>query len=303
MQPARLAPKKSLGQHFLHDANIARNIVALLAPTADDLVVEIGPGEGVLTALLAATGARVIAVDVDVRAVALITSRIAAEQWTNVEVLHADILALDLAALARARGARLRVIGNLPYYITSQILFALYDAHPHVRDAVVMMQREVADRITAPPGTKECGILSVVTALHARVAVSFLVSPNVFTPKPRVWSRVLHLDMQMARDVDAHTYTVFRRLVRDAFGLRRKTLLNSLRHAGYDITALQRDALAAPLLGKRPEALALDDFLALSHVATKTDEGVRPPMPAKLATERRLDADEQDSGAEDGCED
>lgn len=293
MQPARLAPKKSLGQHFLHDANIARNIVGLLAPTADDVVVEIGPGEGVLTALLAATGARVIAVDVDPRAVALITDRIAAERWTNVEVLHADILTLDLATLARTRGTHLRVIGNLPYYITSQILFALYDAHPHVRDAVVMMQREVADRITAAPGTKECGILSVVTALHARVAGSFLVSPNVFTPKPRVWSRVLHLDMQMAREVDAHVYVVFRRLVRDAFGLRRKTLLNSLRHAGYDITAIEADAHAASLLGKRPEALALDDFLALARVATKVDEGAHRPFDRRAHTA---------AGQEDGCD-
>ena len=277
MHSARLAPKKSLGQHFLHDPNIARNIVALLAPAPGDTVVEIGPGEGVLTALLAATGAHVLAVDVDPRAVALIADRIAAEQWTNVDVLHADILTLDLAALARERGTRLRVIGNLPYYITSQILFALYDAHPHVRDAVVMMQREVADRLTAQPCTKEYGILTVVTSLHARIAGSFLVSPNVFTPKPRVWSRVLHVEMRDDVAADTTAYRVFRRLVRDTFGLRRKTLLNSLRHAGYDTDACRADARTDTLLGKRPEALTVDDFMTLARVVSTTDEGVRHP--------------------------
>ena len=192
MHTAPYFPKKSLGQHFLHDGNIARNIVAQLDPRPEDHVLEVGPGPGVLTRLLAASGCHLVAADVDARAVEELRAIFPAGDFPRVELLHADILSLDPMTLLPPGAAKLRVIGNLPYNITSQILFRLFDFHDAVSDAVVMMQREVAERILAPEGNKEYGILSVVTQTHAAVRRCFHVSPNVFTPKPKVWSTVLH---------------------------------------------------------------------------------------------------------------
>ncbi|MBE0645937.1 MAG: ribosomal RNA small subunit methyltransferase A, partial [Bacteroidetes bacterium] len=188
--------------------------------------------------------------------------------------LHADILSVDLRTLTAEYGGPLRVIGNLPYNITSQILFHIFDQPETVRDAVFMMQREVAERIIASPSCKEYGILSVITQTHAAVRRCFNVSPNVFTPKPKVWSSVIHVRLENERLAEIKNYSFFRRLVKATFGQRRKTLSNSLKQ--LEITRDILPAEAAAFLSQRPEQLSVGDFITLSnliedHVGTRKD--------------------------------
>ncbi|MBR9976470.1 MAG: ribosomal RNA small subunit methyltransferase A [Bacteroidetes bacterium] len=268
MRYAPYIPKKTLGQHFLHDANIARNIVAALDPLPGDVVLEIGSGTGVLTALLAERGCRLIAMDIDARAVEVLQERFPEERYPHVRVMQQDVLSLDLKAMAEEYGAPLRLIGNLPYNITSQILFHIFDRHDAVRDGIFMMQREVAERIIAAPGCKEYGILSVLTQTHASVRRCFNVSPNVFTPRPNVWSSVLYLRMENDRLAQIRNYSFFRRLVKATFGQRRKTLSNSLKQLGI----MPGDATnAAAFLSLRPEQLTITDFSTLSNLINAYD--------------------------------
>ncbi|MFZ1730269.1 MAG: 16S rRNA (adenine(1518)-N(6)/adenine(1519)-N(6))-dimethyltransferase RsmA [Bacteroidota bacterium] len=267
-------PKKSLGQHFLHDMNIARNIVAQLDAQPDDTVLEIGPGQGVLTGLLYDTGCSLIAADIDQRAIEALSDIFPAEAYPRLLPLHANVLTMDLRELSAEHKAPLRVIGNLPYNITSQIFFHIFDQPEAVRDAVFMMQREVAERIIAKPHCKEYGILSVLTQTHAAVRRCFNVSPNVFTPKPNVWSSVIHVQIEHDRLAKIKNYSFFRRLVKATFGQRRKTLSNSLKQLGFTRESLPSDAV--PFLSQRPEQLAVGDFIMLSnliedHVGTRKE--------------------------------
>lgn len=263
-------PKKSLGQHFLRDANIARNIVALLDVCESDTVLEIGPGPGALTDLLLATPARhILALEIDGRAVEELRARYAGEP--RIEVIHADVLETDIAPLAASAGSPLRVLGNLPYNITSQILFHMFASHASVRDCVFMMQREVAQRIAAHPNSKEYGILSVMTRLHADARIAMPVSPNVFRPRPAVWSAVMHFtfhETQLARVRDPE---LLRRVVRAAFGKRRKILSNALKDIGLE--AASAPAAVIPYLQARAEQLALDDFIIVTNALH--DAGLR----------------------------
>ena len=269
MRKAPYQPKKSLGQHFLHDGNIARNIVSALDPRDGDHVVEIGPGPGVLTALLAERELRLTAVEVDARAVDALRERFPTESHQGMQVLHEDVLRCDFEALAEGRPRSLRLIGNLPYNITSQILFHAFEQQSVITDAVFMMQREVAERLLAGPGGKEYGILSVITGAHATVRKCFHVSPNVFVPRPKVWSTVVHFDLRENRLGEIENYSFFRMLVKATFGQRRKTLGNSLRQLD-----IERDALPPEVgayLPLRPEALSVGEFITLSNLLAAYD--------------------------------
>lgn len=251
-----IQPKKSLGQNFLRDPNTVRKIADALGAPPDAPVVEIGPGTGAMTEVLAARYDRLTALEVDARAVDHL-----AETLPGVDVRLADVLEADWAALAAelAPGDRLWVIGNLPYYITSPILFGLLDARDHLARAVVMMQKEVAERLVAAPRTKAYGILSVQTQLWSRPTLLFEVSRNVFFPKPDVTSAVVALDFDgEAPDVDAEA---LRTVVRTAFNQRRKTLRNSLKAVAAEAGREVPEAVA----GKRAEELTPEDFVALTH--------------------------------------
>ena len=215
-------PRKSLGQNFLTDPNVARKIVGALRAGPEASLVEIGPGQGALTGLLMERYPKLTALEVDARAVALLR-----ERFHGLDVRHADVLTVDWAALAEEKGGPLHVIGNLPYNITSPILFGLLDAHTHVREAVLMMQLEVAQRLVAVPRTKAYGILSVAVQLYAKPELLFRVSKNVFFPKPDVTSAVVRLDFSQMREPDVDP-AFLRQVVRTAFNQRRKTLRNSL---------------------------------------------------------------------------
>ena len=173
-----ISPKKSLGQHFLRDANIRDKIIALLDAGSADPVVEIGPGTGALTGHLAAKFPLFEAVEIDSRAVAHLN-----EELPQLQVHHCDVLKYNWEAHGNRVGKKIHVIGNLPYYVTSQVIFRLLDAHKHIAEAVLMMQREVAERLVALPQTKAYGILSVAVQQLAVPKLAFRVSRNVFFPK------------------------------------------------------------------------------------------------------------------------
>jgi 16S rRNA (adenine1518-N6/adenine1519-N6)-dimethyltransferase len=249
-----LAPKKSLGQHFLRDPNTIRKIADALEAPAEAAVVEIGPGMGALTGELARRFENLLAIEVDQRAVEYL-----AESLPEVEVRHQDILEIDWAQLAAEKGEDLWVIGNLPYNITSPILFGLLDARTHFRRALVMMQKEVAERLVAEPRTKAYGILSVQTQLWSRPRLLFHVSRNVFFPRPDVESSIVSLDFDSpAPQVNPEA---LRRVVRTAFNQRRKTLRNALRGVANE---KGRDVPPA-LAGKRAEELAPEEFVGLTE--------------------------------------
>ncbi len=253
--PQAPRPRKSLGQNFLQDPNTIGKIVGALRAGPEDPVVEIGPGTGALTGPLLARHPRLTALEVDERAVAYLQAA-----YPRLDVRHTDVLAADWAALvAEKGGGRLYVIGNLPYHITSPILFGLLDARRHLREAVVMMQREVADRLVAAPRTKAYGILSVILQLYARPERLFNVSRNVFYPRPDVTSTVVRLHFGEAEpEVD---YDALREVVRAAFNQRRKTLRNSLRRW----TEASGAALPEGWEGRRAEELTPAEFVLLTR--------------------------------------
>ena len=245
-----LRPRKSLGQNFLVDPNTVRKIVDAVRAPDGAQVVEIGPGTGAMTAELLARYPDLVAVEIDDRAVALLKERL-----PGLDIRHADVLDVDWTALAAGRAVY--VVGNLPYYITSQILFGLLDRHEVVSEAVLMMQLEVAERLVAVPRTKAYGILSVMTQLFADPEILFRVSKHVFRPKPDVTSAVIRLKLKA--DVPVVNMETLRGLVRTAFNQRRKTLRNSL-GLYFEERALTMPEGFAPL---RAEELSPADFVEL----------------------------------------
>ncbi|MEW6511109.1 MAG: 16S rRNA (adenine(1518)-N(6)/adenine(1519)-N(6))-dimethyltransferase RsmA [Bacteroidota bacterium] len=256
----RITPRKSLGQNFLRDENIARKIIAAIDPRADDCLLEIGPGDGVLTRHLAGRVRMLTVVDVDPRVTSALRDQFAG---TGVTVIEGDILDTDLAALATSCGGPLRVVGNIPYNITSPILFHVLDNRRHVVDVTLMVQREVARRMTARCGSPDYGILSVFCSYWADTKLLFEVSPHVFRPEPKVTSAVVQLRMRSAPETPAHDEELFRVMVRTVFGKRRKTLRNSLAY----LPALEGHPLPPlPFMDRRPEELTVHELVELSNL-------------------------------------
>ncbi len=251
-----LRPKKSLGQNFLVDPNTVRKIVDALDAPPDAPVIEIGPGTGAMTALLMERYERFAAIEIDQRAVEHLK-----ESLPGLDVRQADVLEVDWAKLASELGGDVTVIGNLPYYITSQILFSLIDGRRAVSRCVLMMQLEVAERLVATPRTKAYGILSVITQLYAQPELLFRVSRNVFVPRPDVTSAVVRLTFGVDDPHPDVNDALVRRVVRTAFNQRRKTLRNSLRRVTDDVGVELPDPWAA----LRAEELTPSDFVALAR--------------------------------------
>jgi 16S rRNA (adenine1518-N6/adenine1519-N6)-dimethyltransferase len=229
MHPLR---KPKLGQNFLVDDQARYRIADALGDISGRTVVEIGPGHGAITDILAGRAQRLIAIELDRSLAAELRFRF--REQPQVEVMEADVLSVEFAGLARS-GETLDVVGNLPYYITSDILLHLFRASVDgsLARAVLMMQREVADRVAAAPGVKDYGLLSATTQMYAQVDALFTLPPEAFSPEPDVYSKVirLHFHSRFAElGVDA---TGFDRFLRKAFAQKRKTLQNNLRFAGY----------------------------------------------------------------------
>ena len=254
--------KPKLGQNFLVDDRARQAIVDALGDISRRTVIEIGPGQGALTDLLARRAGNVLAIELDRQLAPALAARYADKP--RVRVLEADILTTDLPALVPP-GETVDVVGNLPYYITSDILLALFAAGQRgvLRQAVLMMQREVAERVTAGPGSRDYGMLSATTAINASVEHLFTLPPGAFRPQPEVESSVVRLHFQprfAELGVEPAPFTAW---LRASFAQKRKTLANNLRAAGYSADAVA-DAWPAELpSGVRAEAVQLETSAAM----------------------------------------
>lgn len=270
LQRQGLAPHKKLGQNFLVHERTPRRIVDLAGLGADDQVIEVGVGLGALTRPLAAVCARVIGLEADAGIVRFHEQQ--QDLPANVDLIHADVLKVDLASLV-APGERLKIVANLPYSISSPFLFRLID-HAELMDfAVVMLQKEVALRLMAAPGSKEYGAPTVLLAACAEVRPLLAVDPAEFHPRPKVDSLVIRITFhprpERVRALGAFDRGLLARIVHAAFGQRRKTLLNGLASAGLplDKTALSRCIIEAGLIPSvRAETLTLEDFVRLGRI-------------------------------------
>lgn len=259
-----LRASKRLGQNFLVDAGVVRAIVDAADLSPADTVLEIGPGIGTLTQGLAESGARIVAVELDKKLPAVLAETL--KGYDNVTVVPGDILKLDiLRILNLGAGERFKVVANLPYYITTPILMALLEQHLPIERMVTMVQKEVAVRMTARPGSKDYGALSVAVQYHTDARIVMDVPPRAFMPAPEVTSAVIACRVRETPTVHPSDEKLFFRLVRAAFGQRRKTLLNALTGAGLT-KELCRAGLAAAGIAEslRGEQLSLADFARLS---------------------------------------
>jgi 16S rRNA (adenine1518-N6/adenine1519-N6)-dimethyltransferase len=248
--------KRRLGQHFLHDPAVIRRLVAAIAPEPGDTVVEIGPGPGALTAPLLERLDRLHVVEIDRALAADLASRVAHPD--RLVVHAADALRFDFGALASGPRS-LRVVGNLPYNISTPLLFRLLDFDHAIKDLHVMLQREVVDRMTARPGGKDYGRLTVMLAAAARCEALFDVGPGAFTPRPKVWSTVARITPR-APDFAIADRDRFAALVAHLFSMRRKTLGRALKGR---LTAAQIASVGVDP-SARPETLAPADFARLA---------------------------------------
>jgi len=253
--------RKRFGQHFLHDRSVLDRIAREVAPQPDQALVEIGPGRGALTELLVPNLYRNGSASLDCIEIDRDLSAALGQRWGSTPgfTLHTgDALEFDFAALAAQRGRRLRVIGNLPYNISTPLLFHVAAAHEHIDDLHVMLQKEVIDRIAAAPGSGEYGRLTVMLAPWIEAKHLFDVGPGAFTPPPRVWSAVARLTVRRAPAFEVPE--AFARTVSAAFSQRRKTLRNALR------SIVDADAIVAAGIdpGLRPEMLTPAEFARIA---------------------------------------
>ena len=258
-------PSRRLGQHFLRDQRTIHRIIEELAPKANETIVEIGPGTGALTSLLVERAGRVIAVEFDNKLAPLLTERFGS--FTNFKLVMADALTVDYCAeILPVRSARL--VANLPYNISTAILQRLISQRACFEDMVVMLQREVVERVLAPPGTSDRGFISVLVEAYCETEKLFDVAPGAFRPPPRVWSSVMRLNFRPRIDTDVSDESLLWEVVSAGFAQKRKTILNNLRHASGRLReVLQRNGGASIVLCKanvelqrRAETLTVDEW-------------------------------------------
>lgn len=260
---------KSLGQNFLSDIHIIEDIVDGSDIEPEDLVIEIGPGMGVLTAAAAERAGKVIAVEIDKKLIPILKETLA--EYDNVEVINADIMKTDLTEIVEANrpadGGKVRVIGNLPYYITTPIIMKLLEESVPADSITIMMQKEVADRIKAGPGGKDYGALTVAVDFYCTITHVADAPKEVFVPRPKVDSAVIRLDLRKECPVDLIDHKIFFETVKGGFGQRRKTLLNSLTGVRGLPKPEIADALDAAGIDpkRRAETLSLDEFAAVAN--------------------------------------
>mgnify|MGYP001047843459 FL=1 len=262
--------QKRYGQNFLIDSHILEKIVQASDITKEDFVLEIGPGIGTMTQYLAEAAGWVTAVEIDKTLIPVLQDTLSAYQ--NVTVINADILKLDLHALVKEKNNNnpIKIVANLPYYITTPIIMGLFESHIPLKSITIMVQKEVADRMQAGPGTKDYGALSLAVQYYARPEILFTVSPGCFMPRPNVGSAVIRLVRYVDNPVSVRDEAHMFSLIRAAFGQRRKTLVNSLANAGnlqitkeQTLHALEEMHLDASVRG---EALTLSQFAMLSNI-------------------------------------
>ena len=261
--------QKKFGQNFLIDEHVLSKIIRSAEITEDDFVVEIGPGIGTLTQYLAASAREVAAIEIDDALIPILKDTLSA--YDNVTVIHEDVLKVDLCKLAEEKngGKPIKVVANLPYYITTPIIMGLFENHVPVESNTIMVQKEVADRMKTGPGSKDYGALSLAVQYYAKPELVANVPPNCFMPRPRVGSAVIRLTRHTEVPVEAEDEKLMFQIIRASFNQRRKTLVNGLAnapepHIPKEITTevLEEMGLSASVRG---EALTLAQFAELSN--------------------------------------
>ena len=256
-------PKKFLGQNFLVDENIAKKIVSFLDTKPGDTIIEIGPGQGILTKHLALLNSDFHAVEIDKH----IFEKLKTEYGEKVKLIHKDFLKLDLSKEIISQNSKIKIIGNIPYNITTEILFKLYDSYDKIDCAVLMMQKEVALRLTAKPDTKEYGILAIQTQLHTSPKILFNVPPTAFFPKPNVNSSVVKLNFIQKQELEGNQ-NLLKTIVKESFGKRRKTMRNSLKNF-FEINRISFDEIDFDF-SRRPENVTVSEFINLTFEINKS---------------------------------
>ena len=264
--------QKKFGQNFLIDTHVLDKIVESAGITKDDCVLEIGPGIGTMTQYLAESARKVIAVEIDSNLIPILEDTLSA--YDNVQVLNEDILKVDIEALAKEQndGRPMKVVANLPYYITTPIIMGLLEGEAKVDSITIMVQKEVADRMQMSPGSKEYGALSLAVQYYAKPEIVANVPPNCFMPRPNVGSAVIRLSLYEKPPVEVQDSKYMFQLIRASFNQRRKTLVNGLQNGGLGLT---KDEILAALseMGLsemvRGETLSLEQFALLSDILQK----------------------------------
>lgn len=262
----KLRADKKLGQNFLIDEDVVRRIVEAAELSADDTVLEVGPGIGTLTQGLAESGAEVVAVELDKRLLPVLATTL--DGYDNVRVVNGDILQVDIMQTVAA--SVFKVCANLPYYITTPIIFALLEKRLPMERLVAMVQKEVAERMAAKPGGREYGALSVAIQYYTEPEIAFTVPPSSFIPAPAVDSAVIVCKRREKPPVEVCDEALFFRVVKAAFSLRRKMISNSLKNMGITSEQCTKWLQLAGIDGKRrAETLSLQDFAALTNAFVK----------------------------------
>lgn len=252
----KVVPLKRFGQNYLQDLNIINKIIFEINPQEDDNIIEIGPGRGALTESLLSKNPSLTAIEIDKRVIDELKLK-----FPTLNLIEKDFLKLNLSELSKEKSKKLRIVGNIPYNITSPILFKLFENNILIKDAVLMVQYEVAKRMTSMPGNKDFGILSVLLNYFGTANLAFKVSRNVFYPKPNVDSAVVHISFNKQRD-DKDFNLKFITMVKAAFGNRRKTLKNSLSNSIFAETDFSGCEINLSL---RAEQLSVNDFIKLTE--------------------------------------
>ena len=270
LQKYQFTFQKKYGQNFLIDTHVLDKIIRSSEISREDMVLEIGPGIGTMTQYLACAAGKVIAVEIDRALIPILEDTL--EGYDNVRVINGDILKIDLPKLVEEEngGRPIKVVANLPYYITTPIIMGLFESHVPIDSITVMVQKEVAERMQVGPGTKDYGALSLAVQYYARPEVVANVPPNCFLPRPNVGSAVIRLTRHEKTPVQVENEKLMFQIIRASFNQRRKTLINGLYNSG--VLPLSKDELAQVLekLGLsaniRGEALSLEQFAAFSNL-------------------------------------
>lgn len=263
----KIAPKKSLGQHFLHDKNIARKITELLEVPDDSVVLEIGSGTGILTELLLEKNITLISSEIDSRSIEILKSKFNEKINKNYFIYEEDFLKLNLKKISEKYSKKIYIIGNIPYYITSPILFHIFDNSDFVKRSVLMVQKEIAHRLRAKERTKEYGILTLGLQLHGKIGKLHDVPPSCFVPPPKVTSSFFAVDYfnEDEGEVQSNIRKDVHKLIRSAFQQRRKKISNSLKNyiSSHSIELNDLPDNIKKYFNQRPEELSLKDYLIL----------------------------------------
>lgn len=262
--------QKKFGQNFLIDQGIVEKIVREAGVTKDDFVLEIGPGIGTMTQILCENAREVAAVEIDCKLIPILNDTLS--EYDNVTIINDDILKVDINKLAEEKngGRPIKVVANLPYYITTPIIMGLFESHVPLDSITIMVQKEVADRMQTGPGSKDYGALSLAVQFYAKPEIVVNVPPECFMPRPNVGSAVIRLKRHETRPVDVKDEKLMFRIIRASFNQRRKTLANGLNNSPEIGYTKEQIAAAIEELGRgasiRGEALTLEEFARLSNI-------------------------------------